>query len=218
MTNEEYCFKQTIKKRKSLARGSFYKKCGSKSKKCSLPSDKMTAKQRKELNGQVMSYNLNKPMTWKEFKELPTDIQKIYLLGLEGKGASNRDISVMFEIGEETLRLKRKELNMIKNRNRWNAEKPIEWLNFLGIRPEDEMSVFLGKPPEFDGNGDMIAPTNEEVEAFIESKKAKKLYVADRGTLHYTGDPNVIFGKALNAIDMTQEYKITIIFESIVEE
>ena len=56
MTDEEYLFRQTERETKRTARGAAAKKCGSKSKKCSLPSDYLSAKQRKGLNGKVMEY------------------------------------------------------------------------------------------------------------------------------------------------------------------
>ena len=65
--------------KKIIARGARARKCGSKSKHCSLPSDRLTAKQWKERCGQVMEYNLSKPMTWAELKSMPEDIQITYL-------------------------------------------------------------------------------------------------------------------------------------------
>lgn len=38
---------------------------------CTLPSDNLTAKQRREKNGEVKSYNITRPMPWPEFKTLP---------------------------------------------------------------------------------------------------------------------------------------------------
>lgn len=40
---------------------------------CSLPSDTLTEKQRKEKNGQVKSYNITRPMPWYEFEKMPED-------------------------------------------------------------------------------------------------------------------------------------------------
>ena len=34
------------------------------------------------MNGEVQSYNLNRPMQWKQFKQMPTDIQREYINSL----------------------------------------------------------------------------------------------------------------------------------------
>lgn len=78
-------FDYEVMQRKRLAGQARYKKNGSKSKKCTLPSDRLTYKQWKERNGAVMSYNINKPMKWAEFKELPQDLQEEYLRNLIDK-------------------------------------------------------------------------------------------------------------------------------------
>lgn len=75
-------FDYDVYQKKSLARSAAHKKNGSKSKKCSLPSDYLTNKELKERNGTVLQYNLNAPMTWKVFKSLDDDIQTEYINSL----------------------------------------------------------------------------------------------------------------------------------------
>lgn len=75
MTDERYLFVSDSREKKTIARGAAHRKGGSKSKKCTLPSDYLTEKQRKELNGAVESFDLKKFYTWAEFKALPADIQ-----------------------------------------------------------------------------------------------------------------------------------------------
>lgn len=43
---------------------------------CSLTSDTLTEKQRKEKNGEVKSYNITRPMPWREFKAMPEDLKR----------------------------------------------------------------------------------------------------------------------------------------------
>lgn len=89
-------FEYDVYRKKRVAHGAKNRKNGSKSKRCSLPSDNMTKKQWEERCGEVVSYNLAKPMTWDEFRKLPVHIQKEYLLNLiEKHSASARDISQM---------------------------------------------------------------------------------------------------------------------------
>ena len=50
-----------------------------------FPSDYMTKKELKAMNGEVKSYRLNEPMTWKEFKKLPNDIKAMYIKSIREK-------------------------------------------------------------------------------------------------------------------------------------
>ena len=62
--------------RKRIAQQAKYRKCGSKSKKCSMSTDHMTQKQWKERNGKVVTVNLNQPITWDDFKALTASMQE----------------------------------------------------------------------------------------------------------------------------------------------
>lgn len=69
--------------KKRTAQGAFHKKGGSKSKRCTMPSDYLTPAQKKKLNGPTHELNLNQPLTWAEYKCIPTDsLKKTYLLNL----------------------------------------------------------------------------------------------------------------------------------------
>lgn len=74
-----------VLQKKRLAYGAKHKKNGSKSRRCTLPSDYLTAAQRKELNGDVKEYNLNKPMSWEAFKAMPLDLQQDYVNGVQSR-------------------------------------------------------------------------------------------------------------------------------------
>ena len=69
--------------KKRIARGASHMKRGSKSKKCTLPSDYLTAAQKRRLNGPVSTYKLDEPMNWESFKAMPEDLQKKYILNLQ---------------------------------------------------------------------------------------------------------------------------------------
>ena len=70
--------------KKRTAQGAFHKKGGSKSRKCTMPSDYLTPAQKKKLNGPTHELNLNQPLTWAEYKCIPTDsLKKTYLVNLK---------------------------------------------------------------------------------------------------------------------------------------
>ena len=58
--------------------------CG-KSGSVKFPSDYMTKKELKQMNGECKSYRLNEPMMWEEFKQLPDDIKTMYVKGIREK-------------------------------------------------------------------------------------------------------------------------------------
>ena len=82
LSDEEYIYRQDIKEKKAAGRGIHSKKNGSKSKKCTLPSDYMTRKEKMAMNGDVMTYNPNAWYTWEEFKKLPMEYQIKYVNSL----------------------------------------------------------------------------------------------------------------------------------------
>lgn len=97
-------FSYDIFQKKRIAAGARYRKRGSRSRKCTLPSDGMTQKQWKERCGSVMSYQLGRPMSWNQFKLLPQDIQKIYIDDLMEKFCPTAtDISKVFGATAHTV-------------------------------------------------------------------------------------------------------------------
>ena len=94
--------------KKRIARGAMNMKRGSKSKKCSLPSDRLTAAQLRRLNGPVSTYKLDEPMDWKSFKAMPEDLQKQYILNLQNTYlTSDRMLAKMFGATQPTVRNRR---------------------------------------------------------------------------------------------------------------
>ena len=92
-------------KKKQLARQAKYRKNGSKSRKCSMSTDRMTRKQWERLNGEVITMNLNQPMQWKEFKGLTSSLQEEYLRHLISRFDVNAaSLGKMFNVHAVTVR------------------------------------------------------------------------------------------------------------------
>lgn len=75
-------FDYDIVQKKRVARGAFAH-VNRKRGKCRLPSDYLTAAQRKERNGAVKTYNITRPMPWEDFKAMPDDIKREYLRNMQ---------------------------------------------------------------------------------------------------------------------------------------
>ena len=76
MDDAEWLFKTDSKEKKNIARSARKK---ARHTGCKLPSDYMTSKQKKQLNGEVICMNVRKPMAYKYFKTLPKDLQEEFL-------------------------------------------------------------------------------------------------------------------------------------------
>ena len=155
-------------KKKQLAGQAKYRKRGSKSKKCSLPSDGMTNKQWKERCGPVISYNPNKPMAWEDFKKLPTSIQAEYITNLQHKfGVTAVDLGKMFGVQPLTVRRHADANNLgveFPRGHAMSAAKKAEWDKF--VCPEQDEPALLDDEceewPVEEPVGDMPAPAQPE--------------------------------------------------------
>lgn len=122
--------------KKRIANQARYRKNGSKSKKCSLPSDRLTHKQWKERCGPVVSFNFNRPMNWDTFKKLPAMVQAEYITNLQKKfGVTAVDLGKMFGVQALTVR-KHAESNKLNvefpRGHAMNATRKEAWARFLG--------------------------------------------------------------------------------------
>ena len=120
--------------KKRIARGAAARKCGSKSRRCTLPSDYLTDAQKKARNGKMSTYNLSKPMTYEQFKLMPRDLQREYLLKLRNDmHASTRVIAQMFECSDETVRVVIRNLGINTGGKKMymNLDQLMRWNNWL---------------------------------------------------------------------------------------
>ena len=156
-------------KKKQLAGQAKYRKRGSKSKKCPLPSDGMTNKQWKERCGPVITYNPNKPMVWEDFKKLPDHIQAEYITNLQHKfGVTAVDLGKMFGVRPLTVRKHAAVNNLgveFPRGHAMSAAKKAEWGKF--VCPEQDETAFLDDEeceelPAEEPVGDMPAPAQPE--------------------------------------------------------
>ena len=120
--------------KKRIARGAAARKCGSKSRRCTLPSDYLTDAQKKARNGKMSTYNLSKPMTYEQFKLMPRDLQREYLLKLRNDmHASSRVIAQMFGCSYETVRVVIRDLGINTGGKKiyMNLDQLLRWNNWL---------------------------------------------------------------------------------------
>ena len=180
MTEFDYdCYRK-----KNVAHSAARRKGGSKSKKCSLPSDRMTQKQWNERCGQVMSYSIGKPMAWAEFTKLPKDLKEEYMNNLiEKYDANARTMAGVFGVSVATVFrvVKNDGLNVtfLKGKHP-SGEKYEAFRRFM----DGDVSVDECVDVE---DVEVFEEVSEEVSSAEEIPKTK----LDSFTMNFSGDINV---------------------------
>ena len=82
MMNDFTGFDTDVKMKKAIASGAKHRKSGSKSKKCTLPSDNLTIKEKNALNGETHTLNLNHAYTIEDLSVFSKQTQRDYLIYL----------------------------------------------------------------------------------------------------------------------------------------
>ena len=86
LPDEQYVMISDSIEKKKIARSSHNRKthCG-KGGRVKFPSDYLSKKELKAMNGDLKTYNLNRPMTWEEFRSMPKDLQIMYIKKLRNE-------------------------------------------------------------------------------------------------------------------------------------
>lgn len=214
MTDEKYVFEETSRERKRVGTGAYSRKRGSRSKKCTLPSDNMTAGQLKKRNGEVMQYNLNKPMSWYTFKSMPEDLQREYIVKCKEKyGARGRDLAEMFGMSKNGF-----SLAMVKL---FDGNSPFKgttskvrttlWDDFLR---SDTSASEEAEPAEVNSPVEAKESSESETERVkqMPSLKSSAELCIKSGTLRFAGTPEAVFAKAILAMNPMEAYEVEIRF------
>ena len=176
--------------KKRIAHGASHMKRGSKSKKCTLPSDYLTDAQKRRLNGPVSTYKLDEPMSWESFKAMPEDLQKKYILNLQETYQANNDmLGKMFGVtGVSVCRMR----HALGIGAMGQSKIHDEINNFVGFGdPEVEEPVKAPEQIEIKEMGPIEEPVEEPVKTpekeksvdFLMTEKLNVTFVSDSGDL-----------------------------------
>lgn len=165
--------------KKRIARGAAHMKRGSKSKRCALPSDHMTHAEWKRRNGPVSTYNLNAPMNYNEFKDMPEDIQEQYLRRLRSVyRATDAMIAGMFFVDPTTVYLSRRRLGLNDKMPRMYGEeqeaRDAKWNAFITGSNENEEELVTTEKcvSEHESVSEKCSEEDPEMKQILESHKA----------------------------------------------
>lgn len=129
LPDEQYVMISDSIEKKKIAHSSHNRKthCG-KGGRVKFPSDYLSKKELKAMNGVVKSYNINKPMTWKEFRSMPQDLQIIYIKKLRNEfGVPDIVLSKAMGICKSSFSRAMSELNL--SLGKCAGAKSKQWLD-----------------------------------------------------------------------------------------
>lgn len=129
MPDEQYVMISDSIEKKKIAHSSHNRKthCG-KGGRVKFPSDYLSKKELKAMNGDVKSYNLNRPMTWEEFRSMPQDLQIMYIKKLLNEfGVPDIVLSKAMGICKSSFSKAMKDLNLSLGKSAGATGK--QWLN-----------------------------------------------------------------------------------------
>lgn len=150
MTDERFVYNTDIKDRKRTASGARAKKGGSRSRRCSLPSDNLSEAQRRKLNSSVFSIKINQPMDYALLKTLTPTLQFLYLSHLIDEHKSRRvDLCSMLGVAPCTFHRLQQGLPG-KLAWKYKKKKPApEWEAFMATGYQTEsIPPILPKAPQ----------------------------------------------------------------------
>lgn len=82
MNTAEWEFLREVQEKKNIAHSAYHRKGGSKSRRCTLPHEKMTKGELKRMSGPVKEWQMDKFYSWSDFKAMPDDLKVEYLNGI----------------------------------------------------------------------------------------------------------------------------------------
>lgn len=129
MTDAEFIkrqFEQDSRDKKRIAQGEKHRVKSKRGMK--TPSEYLSKKERDKLNGEVKTYNLNKPMSWDEFKQLPDDLRVKYIKSLQQKfGVGDKELGDMFHIHSTAVQKERKRLGIASTKSIGRRKDAAAW-------------------------------------------------------------------------------------------
>lgn len=152
MTNEEYLFYTDVNRKKSIARSSKYRRTHNGNRGAiKFPSDYLSKKELRKMNGDIKTYNLNAPMTYSEFKKMPEDLRRKYLERIiERFDAPRGDICKMLGCGRKAMANQFEKLGFGLDtrapRRSWKKDEFEKWCRGtekIELPPEEENEVVI---------------------------------------------------------------------------
>lgn len=217
MTDEKYTFVSDVAEKKSVARNAKYRRThNGKGGRVKFPSDNLTRKELNAMNGEVKSYKLNEPMSWKEFKAMPDDIKIAYIKALRNKyNVPTSEIATdLFNVAPSSVFRHFALLGLNTNgesrgRRKWDSEGWIAWCNGIPVQTAPEEPVEKAKAsleeiapyePVTEQNPNIVNPDSA---APVQDEVKEKRAIPTRGALTFCGSAQDALGTMIALLSST---------------
>lgn len=169
MPDEQYVMISDSIEKKKIAHSSHNRKthCG-KGGRVKFPSDYLSKKELKAMNGEVKSYNLNRPMTWEEFRSIPQDLQIMYIKKLRNEfGVPDSVLGKAMGVCRSSFSKAMRDLNLSLGKNA--GAKGRQWIG------SEKSSKFYEYWNKFSKKDESIKEESVEDETEVESIKEESI-------------------------------------------
>lgn len=146
MRDEEFVMKEDIRERKQMAIGAKHMNRRGKGP-INMGVEYKSDKEINEMHGDVKSYDLSKPMSYNDFKEMPADLQGEYFRALfEKHGATSTRVMKWWKIGSKTVTFLRRQYKVPttggkgRDKNK-EAESIMAWIEFMKGEEKTEAKI-----------------------------------------------------------------------------
>ena len=157
MNDETYAFISDIKEKNSIVRSGGKK--GRSRYGCKLLSDNLSAKEKRMMNGTMVSINKDRPMNYEKFCSLSAQLKKEYIQHIiDVHGGNTSRIAKLFDITEAQVKKLRHDLGIVSsslngfenpsNEALWESfvssdnflKLPMDWKTFTSLDKYDQLS------------------------------------------------------------------------------
>lgn len=151
MNDYEWDFVKDSMDKKNVARSarSTRTHCG-KGGAVKFPSDYLTKKELKAMSGEVIEYaSLKKPMSWEEFKALPEDLKKEYIISIREKfGAPDKYVAEMMGVSGKYFCMLMQDLKLGRGSDSGNGKRKWKKEEFYAWRSGADVNAAVAPVPE----------------------------------------------------------------------
>ena len=194
LPDEQYVMISDSIEKKKIARSSHNRKthCG-KGGRVKFPSDYLSKKELKAMNSDVKSYNLNRPMTWEEFRSMPQDLQAMYIKKLRNEfGVPDIVLGKAMGICKSSFSKAMRELNLSLGRSA--GAKGKQWLDSeKSLKFSEYWNKFNNEKAVEGDNVEDEAEVIEEDKAEDEDEVVKETDISKETSNDYTIDDDELF-------------------------
>lgn len=227
-SDEEYEYRQDVRDKSITARSARKMRThNGKGGSVKFPSDYLTKKELKAMNGELKTFNINKPMAWADFKEMPDDLKKAYIRMIRHRfDAPDGYIAEMMGCSQRILSIHLADLGCSGpkrgGRQKWNREGFEAWkrgeelVDVTEVEAEMTAEDETSETPVENAPVETMAPAEPDG-MYVRIPDIPGIVVPESGTLGFTDHANAALANIM-AILKNERVHLTVNWTVIKEE